>query len=56
MQIKGVGPKVAQCVLLFGMHHTDAFPVDVWIKRVMTEYYPDELPDCTKGIEGIAQQ
>ena len=56
MQIKGVGPKVAQCVLLFGMHHTDAFPVDVWIKRVMTEYYPVGLPDCAKGIEGIAQQ
>ena len=56
MLIKGVGPKVADCVLLFGMHRTDAFPKDVWIKRVMEEYYPDGLPECTKGIEGIAQQ
>ncbi len=54
--IKGVGPKVSECVLLFGMYRTDAFPVDVWIKRVMEKYYPNGLPECTKGIEGIAQQ
>lgn len=54
--IKGVGPKVSECVLLFGMYRTEAFPIDVWIKRVMENYYPDGLPECTKGIEGIAQQ
>lgn len=31
----GVGPKVADCVLLFSLQHTDAFPVDVWIDRAM---------------------
>ena len=56
MNIKGIGPKVAECVLLFGAHKTDAFPIDVWMKRVMENYYPDGLPECTKGIEGIAQQ
>ncbi len=56
MTIKGVGPKVAECALLYGMYRTDAFPVDVWIKRVMEEYYPSGLPDCVKGKEGIAQQ
>lgn len=56
MTIKGVGPKVAECVLLFGMYRTEAFPVDVWIKRVMENYYPQGLPKVTKGIEGIAQQ
>lgn len=56
MTVKGVGPKVADCVLLFGAHKTDAFPVDVWIKRVMLEFYPDGLPECVKGYEGIAQQ
>ncbi len=56
MTIKGVGPKVAECVLLFGMYRTDAFPIDVWIKRVMENYYPDGLPIITSGIEGIAQQ
>ena len=54
--IKGVGPKVAECVLLFGMHRTDAFPVDVWIKRVLEKYYPDGFPDFAKAEGGIAQQ
>lgn len=31
----GVGPKVADCVLLFSLQHTDAFPIDVWIDRAM---------------------
>ncbi len=35
----GVGPKVADCVLLFSLSHTDAFPVDVWIDRAMTAIY-----------------
>lgn len=56
MQINGVGPKVAECALLYGMYRTEAFPVDVWIKRVMERYYPNGLPECTKGIEGISQQ
>ncbi|MCH5204664.1 MAG: DNA-3-methyladenine glycosylase 2 [Oscillospiraceae bacterium] len=54
--IVGVGDKVADCVLLFAFHKTDAFPKDVWIKRIMSECFPDGLPECTKGIEGIAQQ
>ena len=56
MTVKGIGPKVAECVLLFGMYRTEAFPVDIWIKRVMEKYYPDGLPSFTAGIEGIAQQ
>ncbi len=56
MTVKGIGPKVAMCVLLFGMYKTDAYPVDVWIKRVNEQYYPDGLPSCTNGVEGIAQQ
>ena len=54
--ITGVGDKVADCVLLFAFHKTDAFPKDVWVKRLMAEFYPDGLPECTRGIEGIAQQ
>ncbi len=54
--IKGVGPKVAECILLFGMHRTEAFPVDVWIKRVLEEYYPAGFPDFAKDNAGIAQQ
>lgn len=55
-KIKGVGPKVAECVLLFGMHRTEAFPVDVWIKRVLAEYYPNGFPEFAKDNAGIAQQ
>ena len=56
LKIIGVGEKIADCVLLFGFHKTEAFPKDVWIKRVLAEYYPDGLPNCVKGYEGIAQQ
>ena len=55
LSIFGVGIKVANCALLFGFGFYDAFPVDVWMKRVM-EYYPDGLPECFNGIGGIAQQ
>ncbi len=39
--IKGVGRKVADCVLLFGLGKRDAFPVDVWIKRGLEQHYFD---------------
>ncbi|AOY75746.1 DNA-3-methyladenine glycosylase family protein [Clostridium formicaceticum] len=39
MHYPGVGPKVAQCVLFFCMSKMEAFPVDVWIKRVMEYFY-----------------
>ncbi|MBR2099948.1 MAG: DNA-3-methyladenine glycosylase 2 family protein, partial [Eubacterium sp.] len=55
LDIYGVGIKVANCALLFGFGFLSAFPVDVWMKRVM-EYYPNGLPECFTGIEGIAQQ
>lgn len=55
-KIKGVGPKVAECTLLYGFGKIDAFPVDVWVKRIMSELYPSGLPSCTNGVRGIAQQ
>jgi N-glycosylase/DNA lyase len=39
MNLPGVGPKVADCVLLFSLEELEAFPVDVWIKRTVLEYY-----------------
>jgi len=56
MKIHGVGPKVADCVLLFGFHKLDAFPKDVWIKKALQEFYPDGVPDYIKEYGGIAQQ
>lgn len=55
-KIKGVGAKVAECTLLYGFHKLEAFPVDVWVKRIMSELYPEGLPECTRGSEGVAQQ
>ena len=53
----GVGIKVASCVALFGLHHIDAFPVDVWMKRILTEQYPDGYPyEKYKPYNGIYQQ
>ena len=40
----GVGTKVANCVSLFGLHHIDSFPIDVWVKRVLAEQYPGGYP------------
>lgn len=39
MKLKGIGPKVADCIMLFSMGKYDAFPVDVWVKRVMQYLY-----------------
>lgn len=39
LALPGVGPKVANCILLFGMGQHDRFPVDVWVRRVMHELY-----------------
>ncbi len=55
-KIKGVGDKVAACVLLYGFGKVDALPVDVWVKRILAETYPEGLPPCTDGVRGIAQQ
>lgn len=38
MKLSGVGPKVADCILLFGYGKKDAFPVDVWIARAMERF------------------
>jgi N-glycosylase/DNA lyase len=37
--LRGVGPKVADCVLLFAYGRTDAFPIDVWVERIVLELY-----------------
>jgi N-glycosylase/DNA lyase len=39
MELPGVGPKVADCVLLFSLGKPEAFPVDVWIRRIMSRLY-----------------
>lgn len=57
--VKGIGVKVASCALLFGFARLDAFPVDVWIRRVGEKYFPEEKEFSGKlfgRYAGIAQQ
>ena len=39
LKYPGVGPKVADCIMLFSMRRFEVFPIDVWVRRVMTELY-----------------
>ncbi len=70
LKLDGVGPKVADCILLFSMKRFDVFPIDVWVRRVMNELYihnedeekvnKKEIEKLAKekflGIQGLAQQ
>ncbi len=56
MKIKGVGPKVADCTMLYGMGKTDCFPLDVWMKRAMQILFSDISYESFGENAGIAQQ
>ena len=56
MKVKGIGPKVADCALLFGCHRLDCFPMDVWMKRVMATFFPGQDKDIFGPCAGVAQQ
>ena len=70
LKLDGVGPKVADCILLFACKRVDVFPIDVWVRRVMNDLYihnedeekvnKRELQKLAEekflGLSGIAQQ
>lgn len=45
LELCGVGPKVANCIMLYSMNKYERFPVDVWVKRIMTTLYPSKCKD-----------
>jgi len=53
---KGIGPKVSACIRLFGLHDLSAFPQDVWIKRVMNEYFQGKDETLFAPYQGLTQQ
>ena len=53
MQNKGIGEKVASCILLFGYHRFDVFPIDTWVKKYMKENYDT---DNIKKIKEIMKE
>ncbi len=56
-KILGVGDKVASCVALFGFGNLEAFPIDVWMKRAIDEYFDGKLDVASLGpYAGVAQQ
>ena len=55
-KIYGVGDKVANCVVLFAYNNMMAFPVDVWIKKVVNEYYKNGVSSQVCSCPGLAQQ
>lgn len=54
--VHGIGPKVADCTLLYGLHRLESFPMDVWMKRAMKGLFPDKTPEYFGSYAGIAQQ
>lgn len=57
MGFKGIGKKVANCICLFGLHHLDACPIDVWMKKIINEEYGAVMPLWMKDkYAGVYQQ
>lgn len=60
LSLSGVGPKVADCILLFStLKRLEVFPIDVWVRRVMNELYiknPDENKVNKKEIMQVANE
>ena len=54
LNLKGVGPKVANCIMLFGFNRIYSFPIDVWVKRVMQEEFFGGEEVSNKKIEEFA--
>lgn len=59
LKLDGVGPKVADCILLFAFNRYDVFPIDVWVRRVMNDLYiknPQESKVSKVEIKKLAEE
>lgn len=59
LSMPGVGPKVADCIMLFALRRFEVFPIDVWVRRVINELYiknEDETKVDKKQIEKLAKE
>ena len=56
MKITGVGVKVAECTLLYGLHRLEAFPIDVWMKKALARSFSGVTAEGLGRYAGIAQQ
>ena len=57
LSVRGIGEKVANCILLFGLGHVEAFPVDTWMKKALKAYFPENFDPAVFGrYAGLIQQ
>ncbi len=64
LKIKGVGPKVANCIMLYGFHFMESYPIDTWMKKIINEDYSDYskedylnyINEAYPGYQGYVQQ
>lgn len=62
--IKGIGPKVANCIMLYGFHFMESYPIDTWMKKIINEDYSaysqkdymDYINSSYSGFQGYVQQ
>ncbi len=54
--IKGIGPKVASCILIFGYGRREGFPIDVWMKKILSKYYSGVSTDYFAPYQALSQQ
>lgn len=56
LEIPGVGPKVADCIMLFSLKKYEVFPVDVWVRRVISELYFENVEQKPQTIQKFAKE
>lgn len=64
LKIKGIGPKVANCIMLYGFHFMESYPIDTWMKKIISEDYSsyskndylDYINSSYPGFQGYVQQ
>lgn len=64
LKIKGIGPKVANCIMLYGFHFMESYPIDTWMKKIIAEDYSnynkndylEYINGSYSGFQGYVQQ
>ena len=56
LTLMGIGPKVADCILLFSCSRQEVFPIDVWVERVMKKLYFEDKEASKKEILNYADE
>ena len=56
MECPGIGPKIADCILVFSLEKMEAFPIDVWVRRALGDwYFPNQKTPSNQVLQSWAQ-